>query len=149
MTLEEITAVATEVVKEYKVDSIQDIVNLKDKLSIEKFVRSIKLKAWDIKSLKIIWGLGYSKIEKLENWVFQYIDRWWTIDSIENIIKSPTKLWKSINNYDWVSNPATVFYHSDNWYMVVDDITWMIIQISDKKDLDWLLDGRIYDLIEF
>jgi hypothetical protein len=76
-------------------------------------------------------------------------ERAWTKSLIENIIKNPKKLWKSINNYNWANNPATVFYNSNYEYIVIDNITWKIVQITNRNLKDWKVDDRIYDLINF
>jgi hypothetical protein len=52
MTLEEITEIATEVASEYKVSSIDDIIEMKDKLNLEKFSELVQLKSVEFKISK-------------------------------------------------------------------------------------------------
>jgi len=93
--------------------------------------------------------LDYSKIEELRNGIAQMTERLWTRWDIANIIKNPKKIGKSINEYNGTSNTATVFYNSNYEYIIVDDITWKVFHISDKNNLSWIPDDRIYNLTDF
>nr|WP_246641803.1 colicin E5-related ribonuclease [Paraburkholderia edwinii] len=76
-------------------------------------------------------------------------ERGWTESDIQAAIKNgPTGT--SVDNRsagkspDGVarSDPATV-YGSPNGYVVVNDRTGEVVQVSDKTDPDWVADGRI------
>jgi pyocin large subunit-like protein len=57
MTLDEIKQVATNVISEYKIDSLDDIFQLKDKLSLDKFLDIVRVKAVLLKVVsKYKWG---------------------------------------------------------------------------------------------
>ena len=72
--------------------------------------------------------------------------RLWSKSDIEYAIRNPYKKWKSVDNFDWKNDPATAFFISDNQYVVVNNITWDVVQVSDKNDLWWIIDARIYDI---
>lgn len=85
---------------------------------MDGFLKLVKTKAWAIKAGKIIGKLNYD--QKIAD---QMIGRKWNNSLVENIIKNPKKLWKSIINFNGANSPATVFYNSNSEYIVVDDIT--------------------------
>ncbi|NDK08446.1 S8 family serine peptidase [Candidatus Gracilibacteria bacterium] len=76
----------------------------------------------------------------------QMEERKWTKNDIENVVKKPYKKGKSIDNFDGRNDPATAYFISDNQYIVVNNRTGDIVQISDKNYLDWKVDARIYDI---
>ena len=149
IAVSELKAIALQVASEYKITSLEDLQKLKGRFTVEGFLKTVKLKAWWIKSNKIIDDLDYSKIEELRNGIAQMTERLWTRWDIANIIKNPKKIGKSINEYNGTSNTATVFYNSNYEYIIVDDITWKVFHISDKNNLSWIPDDRIYNLTDF
>jgi hypothetical protein len=110
------------------------------------------------KVLAFVWG-GYTrkiagKVDDLIIWKLKYNDkilwqmevRLWSKTDIRNVITKPYKKWKSVDNYNWKNDPATVYFISNNQYIVINNITWDVVQVSDKKDIWWVVDERIYDI---
>jgi hypothetical protein len=64
--------------------------------------------------------------------------RGWTDADIENVLNNPADTAKSVNKA--TGNTATRYYGSDGHYVVRDDITGEIIQVSDRLDLGWIDD---------
>ncbi len=131
---EELLKEAKDIVTEYsnigwfiikKIKYIRKLVDFENKLNIHK-----KL----------------SKVTYSDKILLQMKSRLWLKSDIEKAIKSPYKKWKSIDNYWWKNDPATVYFISKNQYVVINDKTWNIVQVSDRKDINWLIDPRIYDI---
>lgn len=93
----------------------------------------------------IIWKLKYS--DKI---LLEMVQRNWTNTDIENVIKDPYKIWKTVDNYWWkiwdLGEPATVFFLSENQYITVNNIISSIVQVSNKNDPNWKIDPRFYDI---
>ncbi len=93
---------------------------------------------------------GYNKTSHLKfsgtksdvRWNNQIIKRGWTKNSINKTLKEPFATRTSVNRA--TGNNATVFYSKDGSYVIKDDITDEIIQISDKT-APWLPDKEIID----
>jgi RHS repeat-associated protein len=71
----------------------------------------------------------------------QMAGRGWTTDSIKNVINTATKIYQSTNMAN--ENPSTCYYISNNCYVIVDNITKTVIQISNRLDPNWVPDSRI------
>ncbi|HSH04926.1 MAG TPA: colicin E5-related ribonuclease [Anaerolineae bacterium] len=67
--------------------------------------------------------------------------RGWNTDSIDDVINSPTHTSTATNKAN--GNSATAYFDTDGSYVVRDDITGDIIQISDKTDPNWVPDNTI------
>ena len=62
-------------------------------------------------------------------------NRGWTSDSLNNVLNNPAET-KPASNWG-NDNPATVYYDPDGNYVIVDDVTGEIIQVSEVGDPDW------------
>lgn len=100
-----------------------------------------KLEEWrsssgTINEEKINFNIG-EKIEK------QMPKRSWTDKTIEEAFNNPQKTIKT-SDTRWaeggakLDDPATAYYHKDGGYVVRNDNTGDIVQISDKKDPNWI-----------
>lgn len=61
--------------------------------------------------------------------------RGWTENDIKDVLENPSATAKTINKA--TGNSATQYYRSDGYYVVRDDVTGEIIQVSDRTDPDW------------
>ena len=70
--------------------------------------------------------------------------RGWTTDSLESVIANPTKtVVTKDTRFDPVSgtrlnDPATDYVAKDGSYVVRNDRTGAIVQVSDKNDKNWV-----------
>ena len=64
--------------------------------------------------------------------------RGWTDQDISDTISKPADTAKTINKA--TGNTATKYYNSDGHYVVRDDVTDEIIQISDRNEPGWIDD---------
>lgn len=70
--------------------------------------------------------------------------RGWTKDIIQNTVNNPYTTRKSINKAN--GNSATVYYTREGSYVIIDDITNEIVQISDNINPSlWSPDSEIID----
>lgn len=110
------------------------------------FFLKIGGKLGDLKKLQFLRNLNYHSHITTE----LLSSRWWTTDKIKNLISNPYKTWKSIDNLDWkiwvLWESATVYFYSNNQYIVINDKTSQVIQVSDLNDSSWVIDSRIYDI---
>ena len=68
--------------------------------------------------------------------------RGWSIQSVRNTVDNPYTTRISTNKA--TGNSATVFYNKNGSYVIVDDITKAIVQISDNINPSaWLPDSNI------
>ena len=113
MKIEEILEVAKEIAKEYKLDDIEDIVRLKDKLSLENFLKKVREQSLIQKSFK--WVKYVKDVRKKVEWKIDHI--------VEiNVYKNP-KWWLELS--DWVhSQKAITHYNKSNqqWVAKLEDI---------------------------
>jgi len=85
-----------------------------------------------------------------EKIIIQMNKRWWSKKDIESVIKNPYKIGRTIDNYwgkiwnKW--EEAIAYFLTDNQYVVVNNKSYQIIQISDRNDPNWIVDSRIYDI---
>jgi hypothetical protein len=68
--------------------------------------------------------------------------RGWTLDSIDETLTSD--ITRAATNKA-TGGSATAYFNSDGSYVVVDDATGQIIQISDRNDPNWVPDSSIKD----
>ena len=80
-----------------------------------------------IKSSELIFGSSTKSTQKLMN---QMNSRGWTDGAIKNTVDNPYTTRISVNKA--TGNSATVFYTNRGSYVIVDDITKEIVQISDN-----------------
>lgn len=91
-------------------------------------------------------GGGYSTAGKLTAGIGKKITRQmekrgWSEGAINATIKNSAYTKKSINKA--TGNKATAYFDKDGSYVVRDDVTGNIIQISDKNDPNWIIDKNI------
>ena len=72
----------------------------------------------------------------------QLAARRWTMEQINEATNSPP-IGISTDSTGGNPEPATVYGSRGGGYVVVNDRTGRVIQISDKNDLGWIADGRI------
>lgn len=100
-----------------------------------------QLKSNGVRSERLVYGSNTKSAHKLHS---QMSRRGWTEDLINDTVDHPFTIRRSFNKA--TGGPATVFYNADGSYVVVDDITNEIIQISDKTNLsNWSPDDSIID----
>ena len=68
--------------------------------------------------------------------------RGWTEQQIRETVASPA-IGTSTDNTEGRADPATVYGSRSGGYVVVNDRTRRVIQISDRTDAGWLPDSRI------
>jgi RHS repeat-associated protein len=72
----------------------------------------------------------------------QIIDRGWSSDSIKDTVRDPAMTRTTAYNpkvYNKANgNPVTYYYRQDGNYVVIDDVTGQLVQISDTGDPDWI-----------
>ena len=74
----------------------------------------------------------------------QMANRGWTKDSVRNTVRNPYTTRRTTNVA--TGNPATVYYKRNGAYVIVDDITLQVIQVSDTFDpVNWISDPNIID----
>ncbi len=94
-----------------------------------------------IKSADLVFGSSTKSAQKLLN---QMNKRGWTEDLIKNTVDNPHTIRTSVNKA--TGNSATVFYTQQGSYVIVDDITKKIVQISDNiNPSTWAPDSSIID----
>jgi Colicin E5 ribonuclease domain len=111
--------------------------NIDPDYTIESF--GIPLFGW----LKWIrWGkLGFNITAKIAK---QMAKRGWTDDLIEKAINKAHTTRKATNRA--TGNPATAYFTKDGAYLVVDDVTKDIVQVSNRTDIkNWIPDATIID----
>ena len=93
------------------------------------------------RSSKLVFDSSTKTAQKLSN---QMSSRGWTEQLIRDTVDNPFTTRQSINKA--TGNPATVFYTEQGSYVIADDITNEIVQISDNiNPLDWIPDTSIVD----
>jgi len=68
--------------------------------------------------------------------------RGWTEQEIRDAVAGPA-IGTSADNTRGQTDPATVYGSKAGGYVVVNDITNHVVQISDRNDLGWVPDSRI------
>ena len=88
-----------------------------------------------------MFGSGTKSTRKLMN---QMNERGWTEDLIRNTVDNPYTIHTSVNKA--TGNSATVFCTQQGSYVIVDDVTKAIVQISDNiNPSTWAPDLSIVD----
>ena len=88
----------------------------------------------------IIYGSETKSYGKL---IGQMERRGWTMNSVESLIMSPYTTRSSINRA--TGNSATAYFDEYGNYVIVDDLTNEIVQVSDRNDPNWIPDSSIKD----
>ncbi|MBC1362812.1 hypothetical protein HB797_00950 [Listeria welshimeri] len=99
-----------------------------------------KASGGNIKSDDIKFGSSVKSTKKVNN---QIKKRGWSEESVKSVVDHPHTTRKSVNKA--TGNDATVFYDKDGSYVIIDDKTKEIVQISDKFDKNWVPDAGIVD----
>ncbi|EAD7778509.1 T7SS effector LXG polymorphic toxin [Listeria monocytogenes] len=102
--------------------------------------RRKKAREGHIKSDNIKFGSSVKSTKKVNN---QMKKRGWSEESVKSVVDHPHTTRKSVNKA--TGNDATVFYDKDGSYVIIDDKTKEIVQISDKFDKNWVPDAGIAD----
>ena len=97
---------------------------------------------------KLIANLGDDAVKRLDINITnkiegQMIQRGWDVEKIEGTVSNSFTTRVSTNKAN--GNPATVHYLEDGNYVVVDDVTHDVIQVSDINDPNWYPDNKIID----
>lgn len=94
-----------------------------------------------IKNSDLVFGSSAKSTQKIMS---QMNSRGWTEDLIRNTVDTPYTIRTSVNKA--TGNPATVFYTQQGSYVIVDDVTKAIVQISDNiNPSTWVPDLSIVD----
>ncbi|MBE6008655.1 MAG: hypothetical protein E7235_05600 [Lachnospiraceae bacterium] len=94
-----------------------------------------------INSSNIVYGSNTKTSQKLSN---QILTRGWSKNLIGETVDIPFTIRKSINKA--TGNTATVFYTEQGSYVIIDDVTKAIVQVSNNNDpLSWKPDESIID----
>jgi len=124
----------------YKITSLDDLKNLKGKLSIDSFVSEVRGVAKAGKFAKL------SEVIKIpQKIVNDFHARGWNEDLIRNTVKNPHAT-RIAANKAIPGNSVTIFYRVDGSYVAVDDITQEVIQITDNAKVlsgTWFPDSSI------
>jgi hypothetical protein len=72
----------------------------------------------------------------------QLAARGWTVQQINEVTNRPP-IGVSIDSTAGNPEPATLYGSRIGGYVVVNDRTGRVVQISDKNDPNWIADGRI------
>ena len=112
-----------------------------EKYGPENVVWGTKGGSSTIKSSELVFGSSTKSTQKLMN---QMNSRGWTEDLIRNTVDNPYTIRSSVNKA--TGNSATVFYTQQGSYVIVDDVTKAIVQISDNiNPSTWAPDLSIVD----
>jgi RHS repeat-associated protein len=69
----------------------------------------------------------------------QAAKRGWTLDSIRDAVTNPAETRSNPNIVNRANNnPVTYYYRADGYYVVIDNITGEVVQISDTYDPVWI-----------
>jgi RHS repeat-associated protein len=100
----------------------------------------IPLFGW-LKGTKLLrfGGVTFKVTDKIAK---QLAKRGWSDDLINSVLKSPHASRQAMNKA--TKSPATAYFARDGSYVVVDDVTKEVIQISDKTNIQgWIPDSSI------
>ena len=93
-------------------------------------------------TLMVVGGLVFGGLSKNSSKLLGEMgNRGWTTDSVCAVVSNPYTTRKSTNKAN--DNPATAYYTKDGDYVVVDDVTNEVIQISKVGDRSWFPDSAI------
>ena len=88
---------------------------------------------------KIIFGSDAKSVQKINN---EMAKRGWTESSVRRTVDSPYTTRASTNKA--TGNPATAYYNEQGGYVVIDDVTKEVVQVSDNINPDtWIPDPNI------
>ncbi|MCL6457767.1 MAG: hypothetical protein K6T85_07155 [Gorillibacterium sp.] len=90
------------------------------------------------KAEDIIFGSEAKSSQKLQR---QMDARRWTNDSVKGTVSDYYTTRSATNRA--TGNPATVYYNKDGSYIIVDNVTNELVQVSNKIDSNWTPDSSI------
>ena len=82
------------------------------------------------------WDISSKKAMQMDK-------RGWTSERISETIRNPHTTREAVNKAN--GNPATAYYNAEGSYVVRDNITREILQMSDRLNLSWIPDSSIID----
>lgn len=89
-------------------------------------------------------GIKFSNKLSVEQWLKQVSSRGWNEEMLANTINNPYTTRTALNRYgSSAGSPATAYYNQSGSYVVVDDISGKIIQVSDFFNPNWIPDASI------
>ncbi len=89
-----------------------------------------------------LFGEGAGVVYENFNKIFpQMAVRGWTVEAVEEVIVNPSAVGATVNRA--TGNAATAFFDKAGSYIVKDNITNDIIQISNRNDAHWVVDPAI------
>jgi hypothetical protein len=95
------------------------------------------LMRWEDDGGRVLDEFEYLSWQLPPHKVNQAANRGWSNIDITQTIHNPADVkMGAVNKAN--GNPATVYYRSDGHYVVRDDVTGVIVQISDTADPDWI-----------
>ncbi len=83
-------------------------------------------------------GPGTNFTDKINK---QLPQRGWTQTRVQSVIDSPYHTSPAVNKANL--NPATAFFDSNGSYIVRDNVTGNVLQVSNRLDLGWIPDPTI------
>jgi hypothetical protein len=88
----------------------------------------------------IKYGSTKKSAKKLGN---QMNNRGWTKETVQDTVDNPYTTRQSTNKS--TGNSATAYYTEDGAYVIIDDVTNEVVQVSDRFDSKWVPDPSIKD----
>ena len=89
----------------------------------------------------IVFGSDTKSVTKLNN---QMVKRGWSETTVRDTVSKPYTTRVSTNKA--TGNPATVYYNQSGGYVIIDDVTDVIVQVSDNiNPSTWAPDPSIID----
>jgi hypothetical protein len=149
ISLSEVLKIAEKIASEYKLSSLDDLVKLKDKLNIDKFLDKVRIevKTFKIKKIQDIWEKIWKKYKNFDCEPFakdfrKQLDKEW-IKYIEVELKSRTRYIYSDSaknifpNDWWLISSNWKHYATRVWNIIYDNVHPKWINIDKfKKDLE-------------
>ena len=70
--------------------------------------------------------------------------RGWSTDAVDETVNSPFATRRAANKAN--GNPATAYFNQDGSYVIRDDVTGILVQLSDRTNCqNWIPDDTIVD----
>ena len=72
----------------------------------------------------------------------QIPQRGWSLESIKQVVANPAMTRSTLDNIHVYNrengNPVTYYYRLDGHYVVIDNLTNQVVQVSDLSDIGWI-----------
>lgn len=85
----------------------------------------------------------FSNKQSAQQWEKQFTERGWNKNSIQSTVDNPYTTRKATNRT--TGNDATAYFNKDGSYVVIDNGTGKVVQISNKNNPNWTPDKSIID----